>query len=371
MDDESDSTRPLPAHITIDRLTQPGDVLEFDLLSRAMTGAEPFVRRAEFAAVIPPAVLVPPAFSVERSYLRGSRASLLARSQRSSLVVAAFAGSTVALAAANTPALLDDVIAEVTARARPFESSRSSVRLQVWRHTPQSVSSATRSIEAADWRDVAPNYPSRTRAAVAEVTALRRPAGTARLILWHGPPGTGKTTAVLALMRAWASWCDSHLIADPEKMFEEPHYLLDVLSALPSGAGDIRLDGEPPPRRWKLIVAEDADEYLRSDARRRSGPALGRLLNAADGILGRGLNCVILLTTNDDVGRLHPAVVRPGRCLALVEFPAFSPLEAARWLDGAAPASTSSVTLAELFRLRGEIATIGIGAPEAEAGAYL
>ena len=303
--------------------------------------------------------------------MRGSHAVLLARAEAVTLVAAAFAGTTVALVSAATPQQLDEVMTEVAGRAEPYESIGNRVRIQVWRHAPTGVTSSARFIDAVDWVTVAANYPARARGALAELAELHRPVGTARLILWHGPPGTGKTTAVLALMQAWAPWCDTHVIADPEKMFEEPHYLLDVLAALPVGTKNIDLGGEPPQRRWKLIVAEDADEYLRSDARRRSGPALGRLLNAADGILGRGQNCLILLTTNDEVGQLHPAVVRPGRCLAQVEFPAFSPVEAARWLDGSAATPAGPVTLAELFQLRGDIATIGAGEPRVSEGRYL
>lgn len=68
--------------------------------------------------------------------------------------------------------------------------------------------------------------------------------------------------------------------------------------------------------KWQLLVAEDSDEFLRVSARRESGAALGRLLNLSDGILGQGSNTLILLTTNERLDRLHPALIRPGRCLA-------------------------------------------------------
>jgi ATP-dependent 26S proteasome regulatory subunit len=69
-----------------------------------------------------------------------------------------------------------------------------------------------------------------------------------------------------------------------------------------------------------LIVAEDSDEFLRLSARREAGAALGRLLNLTDGILGQGSNTLILLTTNELLENLHPALIRPGRCLAQIEF---------------------------------------------------
>ena len=45
-------------------------------------------------------------------------------------------------------------------------------------------------------------------------------------------------------------------------------------------------------------------------------------------MLGQGLNTLVLLTTNEEIARLHPAVVRPGRCLCLIEFERFNAAEA-------------------------------------------
>lgn len=58
------------------------------------------------------------------------------------------------------------------------------------------------------------------------------------------------------------------------------------------------------------------------------------------------------------VYRLHPAVIRPGRCLAQVEVGPFPPAEAAQWLRDSGTghqnvAFAAPVTLAELYALRG------------------
>lgn len=82
-----------------------------------------------------------------------------------------------------------------------------------------------------------------------------------------------------------------------------------------------------------------------------TGQALSRLLNVSDGLLGQGLNLCTLITTNEPVERLHPAVRRPGRCLAQVEVPPLEPETANRWLEGrngGAPIA-EPITLAELF----------------------
>ncbi|MCV7041351.1 hypothetical protein [Mycolicibacterium moriokaense] len=124
--------------------------------------------------------------------------------------------------------------------------------------------------------------------------------------------------------------------------------------------------------KWQLLVAEDSDEFLRVSARRESGAALGRLLNLSDGILGQGSNTLILLTTNERLDRLHPALIRPGRCLAQVEFTKFSPSEADAWLADDMPRQTEPKTLAELLELSTLQKRITNGiAPVARIGQYL
>jgi hypothetical protein len=258
-------------------------------------------------------------------------------------------GATVWIVAADGLAA-DRVADAVRARAGAGEDEAGAVPVEFWYATPRGPRSVSRSIDAPAWEDIVGNYADAVRAHLASVVGEDRPQGRGRLILWHGESGTGKTTAIRALARAWRGWCRTLFVVDPEAFFGQADYLLDVL-----------LDRAPGVDRtveraaqWRLVVVEDVDELLRADARQLSGQARGRLLNLTDGMIGQGLNVLLLLTTNEAVTRLHPAVVRPGRCLAEVEFTTLSREESAAWLAdvGQAPRPERPLTLAELYALR-------------------
>ena len=77
-----------------------------------------------------------------------------------------------------------------------------------------------------------------------------------------------------------------------------------------------------------------------------------------------------MITTNEALGRLHPAVVRPGRCLAEVEFPALGPAEVAALL-GSAQAAGTELTLAEVFERRGQVTRLSSQPAPGRTGQYL
>jgi hypothetical protein len=83
------------------------------------------------------------------------------------------------------------------------------------------------------------------------------------------------------------------------------------------------------------------------------------------------MRVLMLLTSNEPVHRLHPAVVRPGRCLADVQFTLFTRAQAAEWLAGAGKTPPRDCTLAELYRLRGDVDTIATPRSRSDGSAYL
>jgi Domain of unknown function (DUF5925)/ATPase family associated with various cellular activities (AAA) len=220
----------------------------------------------------------------------------------------------------------------------------STVPFAFWSSAPRGGAVRHRDIDVAGWAAVRGNYPQHIARSLDALMDVREPR-RGRLLVWRGPPGTGKTWALRALAAAWRDWCSVHYILDPPAFLSaDPRYLLDVLTWH---------DDDEEGAGWRLLVLEDAGELIVHDAG-RSG-ALARLLNVTDGILGQGTGTLVLVTTNEPVAHLHPAVRRAGRCLADLEFGPFGVAEARAWLEraGCDREPTGALTLAELYALAG------------------
>jgi hypothetical protein len=141
---------------------------------------------------------------------------------------------------------------------------------------------------------------------------------------------------------------DAHYILDPEKFFgQSAGYMMSVIL---DQDGDADEDAGSRDK-WRLLIVEDAAELVGADARLETGQGLARLLNVCDGLVGQGLRVLILLTTNEDVGKMHPAVTRRGRCIANIRFDLLSPDESQEWgfVHGVTTDGQRSALLADLF----------------------
>lgn len=200
--------------------------------------------------------------------------------------------------AAFGAAIADEIHARVPA---PVDERRVEVEF-----SDAETGSRRLALDVCPWDEARGRYPAGVREALDILAGhVPRLEGGRRLILWHGEPGTGKTSAVRALLHAWRAWADAVVVTDPDALLRSGRYLRRIL---------LDADNED---RWTLFVLEDAEALL---CKQTGGSAMGKLLNLADGLLGQGLRCLFLLTTNEPLGAIHPAIVRPGRCLAEVEF---------------------------------------------------
>lgn len=336
--------------------------------------AAPYVERrsARIPGIHAPRPRVPAESVVRLAVENDGVAAVVAEGCGYAVAIMAF-GQTTTIDIATGTATRADELLNLLCAATPATAA-DAVDVTLWRYNGQSAVSWSRTLAAPSWHDIARNYPPRVAGEVADLMKLTALHGTGRLMLLTGDPGTGKTSAIRALLRSWQPWCRGQLIADPERFFGDAAYLLEVMSSPSVRAARPRLDRDDEAAvGWNLVVCEDADDFIRADTRRHTGAGVGRLLNLADGLLGQGLNTVVLLTSNTPMKELDPALLRPGRCLANTEFSRFSTAEARQWLgDPDARVPAEGMTLAELYERNGELTRYGDARPRVVSiGAYL
>jgi ATP-dependent 26S proteasome regulatory subunit len=121
------------------------------------------------------------------------------------------------------------------------------------------------------------------------------------LYLFHGEPGTGKSTYI------------KYLIYQLKKK---------VIFISPKMAGEldnINMTTFLLNNRNSVLVIEDAEELIasREDIRNSN---LSMLLNLTDGLLGESLGIQIIATFNTDITNIDKALLRKGRLTTIYEF---------------------------------------------------
>jgi hypothetical protein len=348
----------------IDKFDDPNDVLDALVLMTFMVGTMPWARWVRLHRVRDDATLLPAGAAKTRVSVGPDVRAYVAEGDGWLVHVTRWDDGTADLTiVARDEDTGQAIFGEVTHEATAPETDEDAdvVNVGFWHLGSHGGQRRVRSIAAEPWPAIRHNYPRRVGAAFDRLMAIEPDQVNGRLLLLHGPPGTGKTTVLRALARAWQKWCRLDCVLDPERLLGESSYLM----AAALGHDDDQTD------RWRLLLLEDCDELIRADAKRGSGQSLSRLLNLTDGMLGQGLEVIVGITTNEPLTKLHPAIVRPGRCLAHIEVGRFNRLEAIDWLGRPATIGTEGVTLAELFTLRGELTTVETKAPAERVGLYL
>jgi Domain of unknown function (DUF5925)/ATPase family associated with various cellular activities (AAA) len=271
------------------------------------------------------------------------------------------AGSVWAYATGDTLIAAKAAIEEVRQRIPvAADASSDEIAVRFWYHTDHEPQSRSRRISAPQWDTIVGNYTERARLGLGALMNGFTPSHGGQIILWHGPAGTGKTYALRALCSAWRKWCTAEYIVDPERFFGEADYLMPMILANEGRAiadDDDDEDEEDPAQKWRLLIMEDTGELIREDAKEVTHQGLSRLLNVTDGFIGQGLRVLVLITTNEHVGRLHPAVSRPGRAASIVNFDRLSAHEADEWARAhGIPEPRTHQSIAELYAVAEQFA---------------
>lgn len=264
--------------------------------------------------------------------------------------------------AATDRAQVMRVYKEIDASRTPPKVEPDKVSISFWVMTKQGPECHVRDLECPLWEDVQANYDNNVINAYSRIIDLYDNDTAGNIIVWHGIPGTGKTSAIRSLMQSLKEVSEFHYIVDPERFYgDDPSYLIQVLLQARQ------------TKEHRLFILEDTGEMLHKDAKDHVGQALSRLLNTADGLIGQGTGVKMLMTTNDSINELHPAIVRPGRCLSEVHFQALPVDQANAWLTkhGIDDHVTQPTTLGELYAMKGEYLQEEVEQELAPTGMYM
>lgn len=160
----------------------------------------------------------------------------------------------------------------------------------------------------------------------------------ASVLILIGEPGTGKTTFIRGLVRDLK--CETWVTYDP-KVQEAEKFYTDFLipDNSKSNGDDVR-----------VLVLEDADSMIGS--RTDGNKIMNRLLNISDGLVAFPQRKFIISTNLPGLKDMDKALLRPGRCEAILNFRKLTKAEAIKACEAIGreykgPDKATEITLSE------------------------
>lgn len=152
------------------------------------------------------------------------------------------------------------------------------------------------------------------------------------LFLFHGEPGTGKSSYLRYLITQ-VNKKVIYVPSDLASVIAHPN-LLSLLTEHPNC----------------VLVIEDSENLIESRDGKRSG-ALSNILNLCDGLLGDCINIQIIATFNTSLGDIDSALLRKGRLTARYEFKKLEVQKAQALSDhlGNTSVITQEMTLTDIY----------------------
>jgi hypothetical protein len=160
------------------------------------------------------------------------------------------------------------------------------------------------------------------------------------IILFHGDPGTGKTSYIKYLTR---------LITDKEILFIPP--------AMAESLSEPAIIPFLMEHKNSILIVEDAERVIADREGNGSSVGVSNILNLTDGILGDCLNIQIIATFNMKREKIDQALLRKGRLIAEHKFEKLNVEETNNLLEflGKEKRVDKGMTLADIYNIDEEI----------------